>query len=583
MTTQARTALGGTLSKRMAAVTAAAVLATSGGLAAAAQAAPAAATGTYASANELTTAVVRGGSGTTLAQIGQQVRAAGGEVTDELPLVNGVIARLPAGADLPGLQTTADAPLKVASDSTDQAGSDAASTIRATMGLPAQGNEGSGVTVALVDTGVADVPDLAGKIVDHVNVTGGRDGDGYGHGTFLAGLIAGSGQASNGAYQGAAPGARILDVRVAGKDGSTSLARVLTGLQRVAALGSGKVQVVNLALSSDSPLPAQIDPLNNALETLWMMGFTVVVPSGNDGDQGVGSPGVDPTLLTAGALDEQGTADRTDDRVADFSGYDPSGATKKPDLVAPGTHVIGLRAPGSVVDTTYPNSRVGTDYFRGSGTSMSTALTSAAAADVLGTRSELTPDAVKALLIGSAYSAGGLADPTSAGAGGLDVAAAMDAAPTADNTSAPDDLLPPGDAKTWDRFADAMLRGNLTKAAKLWDKLSPESRRWVQVQWSKLSPESRRWVADSWTSRRWVATDASLDDWQSRFWASRRWVSRRWAADSWNSRRWVAQNWMSRRWVDDDWASRRWVSDDWASRRWVDSVWESRRWVAVWG
>ncbi len=227
-------------------------------------------------------------------------------MTDELPLVNGVIARLPDGAALPGLQVTADAPLKVASKVTGAAEPGAVSTVRATLGLDETGNEGAGVTVALVDTGVAEVPDLAGKIVDHVNVTGGRDGDGYGHGTFLAGLIAGSGQASGGAYQGAAPGAKILDVRVATNDGSTSLAKVLRGLQSVARLGSKRVPVVNLSLSSGSPLPHQFDPLTVALDVMWLHGFTVVVPAGNDGTDGVASPGVDPTLITAGALERAG-------------------------------------------------------------------------------------------------------------------------------------------------------------------------------------------------------------------------------------------------------------------------------------
>ena len=577
MTTQARTALmGGALSKRMAAVTAAAVvLAFSGGLVATAQAASPDSTGTQILSGGLRTVVVTGDS---VATVTQQVRSAGGEVTDELPLVNGVIARLPDGAALPGLQVTADAPLKVASKVTGAAEPGAVSTVRATLGLDETGNEGAGVTVALVDTGVAEVPDLAGKIVDHVNVTGGRDGDGYGHGTFLAGLIAGSGQASGGAYQGAAPGAKILDVRVATNDGSTSLAKVLRGLQSVARLGSKRVPVVNLSLSSGSPLPYQFDPLTVALDVMWLHGFTVVVPAGNDGTDGVASPGVDPTLITAGALNEQASSDHTDDTVSDFSGRGPAPqGVAKPDLVAPGEHLIGLRAPGSVVDSTFPDSRVGDSYFRGSGTSMATALTSAVVADVIASRRDLSPDAIKALLIESAYAAPAFDDETAAGAGGLDAAAAIGLAPTAVAPSPDDgDYLPPGDAKTWDKFAKTMLKGDFDTAARLWNKLSPQGRRWAETQWDKLSPAGRRWAQASWDGRRWAAADSGS---LTKYWAALLWSGRRWAADSWNGRRWADSSWLGRRWADDDWAGRRWADDDWTGRRWSQASWDGRRWI----
>lgn len=574
-----RAFLTGALSKRVAAVTAAAVvLATSGGLAAAAQAAPTPSTAARVSPGELTTVVVTAGSATTVAQIAQQVRSAGGAVTEEVPLANAVIARLPEGTSLPGLRVTADAPLKVASDATDPAGPATASTVRATLGLPAQGNEGAGVTVAVVDTGVADVPDLAGKIVDHVDITGGPDGDGYGHGTFLAGLIAASGQASGGAYQGAAPGAKILDVRVANKDGSTSLTKVLAGLQAVAMLGADRVPVVNLALSSGSPLPYQLDPLSMALDVMWQHGFTVVVPAGNDGAAGVSSPGVDPTLITAGSLNEQGTTDRSDDTVSDFSGRGPAPQdVAKPDFVAPGEHLIGLRAPGSVVDTTFPGSRVGDSNFRGSGTSMSTAVTSAVAADVVATRRDLSPDAVKSLLVESAYAAPGLADQTAAGAGGLDAASALALAPAADDPDTDGGAYQPSaEANQWDKFARAALNGDVARVTRAWNRLSPDGRRWADDQWNKLSPAGRRWVADSWAGRRWAAAD---DGWLEQYWAALLWSGRRWAADSWDGRRWADSSWLGRRWADGDWAGRRWVDDDWTGRRWSEASWDGRRWV----
>ena len=177
-------------------------------------------------------------------------------------------------------------------------------------------------------------------------------GDGYGHGTFVAGLVAGSGKSSSGAYAGVAPAARILDVKVADSDGSTDLVTVLKGLQAVAADKS--VDVVNLSLSSGSPLPYQIDPLSAALEGLWRRGVTVVVPAGNDGPNNgtIASPGTDPVLLTAGGLDAHGTASRSDDSVADWSGRGPAPqGVQKPDLVAPGAHVVSLRTPSAARST----------------------------------------------------------------------------------------------------------------------------------------------------------------------------------------------------------------------------------------
>ena len=196
------------------------------------------------------------------------VLAAGGTVDTELPLVGGVSATLPAGAVLPSSYVVAeDRRMEVVSESF---GAAAAATVRQTLGLGAPAGE----VADLLDAGVV-----------------GEDGDGYGHGTFVAGLIAGSGAASGGTYAGVAPAAQILDVRVAHDDGSSRLSLVLQGLSKVAQ--HGDVDVVNLSLSSGSPMPWQIDPLTRALESLWADGVVVVVPSGNEAET-VSSPGVHP-------------------------------------------------------------------------------------------------------------------------------------------------------------------------------------------------------------------------------------------------------------------------------------------------
>ncbi len=510
------------------------------------------------------------------------VRTAGGQVTAQLPLVHGVAATLPKGAQISDCTVAVNRELHV-SGKVQSSGTDPASTARETLGLTATSPTGHGVTVAVVDTGITDSPDLAGRVI-HVDMTGSSRHsarDDYGHGTFVAGLIAGNGASSDGNYAGAAPKARLLDVRVAQDDGTTSLVEVLRGLQTVAlAQRYLHIKVLNLSLSSGSPVPYQFDPLTLALEGLWDRGITVVVPAGNDGPNGpVSSPGNDPTLLTVGALDESATAARADDVVADFSSRGPADqGVAKPDLVAPGAHLISLRAPDSVVDTENPGSRIGSSYFRGSGTSMSTALTSGVVADLLQARPRLAPDDVKALLTGTAYNGAGLSDVNAAGAGGLDAAAAFTS--RVPDYTVPADNFPKGQNAIWDRFSAALLDGNRAAADFWWNRLSPAARSWVARSWVALSPEARSWVARSWVARSWVGADGTADEWLARSWVARSWVARSWVGDLWSARSWVARSWVARSWVARSWVARSWVDSDFLARSWVDDEWDARSWTA---
>ncbi len=505
------------------------------------------------------------------------VELAGGEVTAELPLINGVTAVLPAAHRLGSpFRVTPDRAVTFASE--ELASSAPVSTVRSTLGLPATGDEGRGVTVAVVDTGVADVADLRDRVVAHIDVTGSGGGDGHGHGTFMAGLIAASGQASAGAYLGVAPGAKILDVKVARADGGTDLSSVLKGLQVVADQGKRYgVEVLNLSLASGSPVPYQIDPLNQALRALWRTGVTVVVPSGNDGpDPGsVSAPGNDPTLLTVGGVDESGTADHADDLLGTWSGRGPTNqGVSKPDLAAPGAHVIGLRSPGSVIDLAYPSARVGEEYFRGSGTSMASAVTSGTIADLLAQYPRLKPDDVKALLVGTAYRADGLSDSAATGSGGLDLEAALAAAPRhrAVTAKSQSDNVAPGDQAKWKALAKALEQGDIAKAGAAWDAISPEGRSWAGRSWAALDPTTQEWVGRSWAGRSWAGTGATGQEW-----AARAWAARTWAGDDW-----AAKMWQGRSWAGDDWTGRSWAGDDWTGRSWATNQWSGRSWAAAW-
>jgi serine protease AprX len=541
-----------------------------------------------------------------LAALETAVVVAGASVVDRLPLARAVVVDAPRGWLPPaGAMAVPDRPLRVAS-AAYAAGE--VPPLRATLGLAAEGTEGAGVTVALVDTGVTEVPELAGA-VDHVNVSGAATGDGYGHGTFLAGLIAANGSSTGGRIRGVAPAARILDVQVAGQDGSTSLLRVLAGLEAVAERQEHDptLRIVNLSLSSGSPLPPAADPLSRALEALWDRGLVVVVAAGNDGPArgSVTSPGTDPVVLTAGALDDHQTADRADDTVPAFSSYGrvrgASGRVTKPDVVAPGVSVVGLRSPGSLIDEANPGARVGSSHFRGSGTSMATAVTSGAVAAILAAEPDLEPDEVKDALTEAATDVAGRS--FAAGAGAVDVPGALAAArASADETSSPHVVA------AWERFAAAWADGSYDDAATAWHDLpAPLQRRaahaWAtavasdglvgpdEVELARLWAFSggHRWLARAWSARAWSVDDWtarawSARAWSARAWSARAWSARAWSARAWSARAWSARAWSARAWSARAWSGRAWSSDEWVARSWSGRAWSARAWSAqTWG
>jgi serine protease AprX len=479
-------------------------------------------------------------------------------------------------------------------------------TYRDTIGAPKNANAGNGVTVALVDTGIADI-DGVGNVVEHVNVSGAKTGDGFGHGTFLAGIIGG-----RGLFDGVAPGAKLLDVQVADSDGNTSLSRVLSGLDAVA--DRPDVDVVNISLSTDSPLPPSFDPLARALERLWARGVTVVAAAGNDGltDGHVSSPGNSPVILTVGGLDENKDARRGNDFVADFSSRGSLFSPGKPELVAPGRSLISLAAPGSDIVAENPGSLEGlpAGYMRGSGTSMSAAVVSGAVASVLSVNSKLSPNGVKALLTGTTYEV-----PDGDGVtGALDLGAAIKAAPKAPANPRPaPPVVEPGewgpsedDAADWAAFAAAWESGDYDAVVAAWENLSWQTQQWAARSWSfavlmaslNLSEEDFKarswsarswsldeWLARSWSARSWSARSWSYEEWLARSWSARSWSARSWSARSWSVDEWLARSWSARSWSDVDWAARSWSARSWSARSWSasswsDFAWEARSWSA---
>ena len=269
---------------------------------------------------------------------------------------------------------------------------------------------GSGVTVAVIDSGIAaDQPDfMVGNQIDAVvvNQTSFGQGGGFmdlqGHGTHVAGVIGGSGASSGGLYKGVAPNVNLVSLRVSDKNGMTYESSVIDSLQWVFDNKSlYNIKVVNLSLNSTVAQSYHTSPLDAAVEILWFNGIVVVVSAGNNGtDTGPVSiypPANDPFVITVGAMEDKGTASLADDTLAIFSAY---GTTEdgfaKPDLVAPGRNVIApLSDKAATVYLAHPLHRVGDYYFRMSGTSMSAPVVTGAVALLLQDEPDLTPDQVK--------------------------------------------------------------------------------------------------------------------------------------------------------------------------------------------
>jgi serine protease AprX len=322
------------------------------------------------------------------------VRALGGRITRPLPLIGGFAASVPADriTTLAGDPTIAelavDGRIRMATAATsayDDIDPNLAWRRAIRLNQVDEGIDGTGVTVAMIDTGVSHHVDLDGRMLARVDFTPGAAGDdGFGHGTHLAGVIAGDGTASDGKWRGVAPGAQLVSVKVADADGATDVSVVIAAIQWVVSHREQYgTRVLNLSFGTDSIQPYAVDPLDAAVERAWFAGITVVVSAGNRGpDPGtIAKPGDDPYVITVGAADVKQTAERQDDDVAPFSSRGPTqDGFDKPNLVAPGTTIVATRDVGGTIDQLHPDAVVDESYFKGTGTSQAGAIVSGVAA-----------------------------------------------------------------------------------------------------------------------------------------------------------------------------------------------------------
>ena len=255
------------------------------------------------------------------------------------------------------------------------------------------GFTGKDITVAVIDTGIYQHPDLMypeSRIVAWHDLVNDRayPYDDNGHGTHVSGIIAGNGLASRRKYVGMAPEVKLVGVKALNKDGEGNTSDVISALEWC--INNQKtydIRAINLSLGSKAQDSAREDPLCRAVTTAWNSGLVVCVAAGNDGPKvrTINTPGIAPSVITVGNLDDKGTEDLADDTISDSSSRGPTiDYELKPDLLAPGTNITSLRTGGGYRSLT--------------GTSMATPMVTGSVAQLLQKSPNLRPDQVKAIL-----------------------------------------------------------------------------------------------------------------------------------------------------------------------------------------
>lgn len=520
----------------------------------------------------------------------QLVEASGGTVGLRLAIINGFAAQVPLGAiewldDSPAVEeVTPNAPLKLQSDSYNP-GADIGSmeqtdkVIGATKYWQA-GFTGRGVDVAIVDSGVSPVDGLEakGKVVRGPDLSFESQApnlrylDTFGHGTFMAGLIAArNGGGAGQDYDGVAPGARVVSIKVADSHGATDVSQVIAAIDWVVQYGHSNglnIRVLNLSFGTNSAQSYLLDPLAYAAEIAWRAGIFVVVSAGNDsGTSGrLMDPAVDPFVMAVGAEDPNGTVSVRDDTLLAFSAR--GDGTRNPDLVAPGKSLQGLRVPGSYIDQTYPTGRINDRFFRGSGTSQAAALVSGAAALVIQQRPRITPDELKALLTSTAQELPS-ADARGQGAGMISLRNAL-RTPTRPSR------------QTWKRSTgvgslEAARGGNhlVSSCVPLQGERDIFGRKFNAARMAAATLAHRTWSGGVWNHSAWTGKGWSTNEWSANEWSGNEWSGNEWSANEWSGNEWSGNEWSANEWSGNEWSANEWSANEWSANEWSANEWSA--------
>jgi serine protease AprX len=580
----------------------------------------------------------------------------GGNIQRPLGIIDGFSARIPRAAlgelrESPGiLSVVHDGRVRLQGATWGDPG-DAGSMLNVAKSIHANqlwkaGVGGKTVDIAIIDSGVVPVDGLTAgeKIVNGADLSFESQDpelrylDTFGHGTHMAGIMAGSDGVRLGRdpttwkFSGIAPDARIVNVKVADAIGATDVSQVIAAIDWVVQHKNDhgmNIRVLNLSFGTDGTQDPALDPLSYAAGVAWDAGIVVVVAAGNRGFGNIklNNPALNPDLIAVGAADTKGTTTADDDTVPDFSSR---GDNRHPDFVAPGKSIISLRDPGSFIDETFSDAAVGRKYFRGSGTSQATAVVSGSVALLLQQRPDLSPDQVKALLAETAARLPG-ADPEGQGAGLINVEAASAAPPPdlpADEPApaapadgdvpggTPEDPPPsseptppeptePGGPTSTSPDADPSPEPDPSPTVDPppapeptpnpeptpAPEPAPQTPGTGTLEGSRgtghlISPDGLELTGEQdifgtpWIPLVWAEAARNHASWQGGYWNGVPWAGGTWQDDprSWVAMSWESIEWTRNSWSGDNWSRNSWSRNSWSSGSWTGEPWSRNSW-----
>jgi len=534
------------------------------------------------------------------AQAAAAVRDDGGHITAELGIINGFTASVPTWA-VPAIErdravdsATPNQSMQLMSDygadtsggSNYGGGYNAASDPYSLFNLENligarqlwSTDTGAGVDVALVDSGVAPVEGLntPGKVINGPDLTEESQNpslahlDTFGHGTHMAGIIAGQDPGTSAAaeeqnpnvFMGVAPNASIVSVKVADAHGDSDVSQVIAGIDWVVqhAHDPGlNIRVLNLSFGTESNESYVYDPLSFAVEQAWLSGIVVVVSAGNN----------------------HGSTSVSNDTVPSFSSW--GDGTRNPDLLAPGVHVQSLRDPGSYIDITYGSTGlINQRFFRGSGTSQAAAMISGSAALLVQEHPTWTPDQIKDLLVGTATPLP-RTSPRAQGAGLVNLqAASAVTTPGRPQVYAPsvgtgslegarggvhlvfNGVPLEGEEDIFGQPVNTTVLAAQEAADDSWAGGVWNGSSWSGSSWSGSSWSGSSWSGSSWSGSSWSGSSWSSDDWETGWWNGSSWSGSSWSGSSWSGSSWSGSSWSGSSWSGSSWSNATWSVDSWS-------------------
>jgi serine protease AprX len=393
--------------------------------------------------------------------------------------------------------------------------------------------------IAIVDSGIdaSKAADFGSRVIASVNLSSldpNATGDSDGHGTMVAGIAAGASSSEPGVAQNAP----LVDVHTANGQGQSMTSDVVAACDWILAHKAAyNIRVANFSLVAPQPTTFQFDPLDQAVESLWLNGIVVTAAAGNQRTDSnpvdmSGAPGNDPFIITVGAVDQNQTPNTSDDTIAPWSAYGyTADGFQKPELSAPGRYLIMPVPDGAYVPSQVPDRIVAPGYMWMSGTSFSAPMVAGAAAQILALHPDWTPDQVKGALMLSA-SPLPLVTDSSGGVGELNAAAAAAV------------INPPNPNAGLDQF----LTTNPTSGGTVFDAAAWSSAAWSSAAWSSAAWSSAAWSSAAWSSAAWSSAAWSSAAWSSAAWSSAAWSSAAWSSAAWSSAAWSSTASSSATW-----------------------------------